>query len=132
VAVELSRRSGNGRIVSWPQSSIIEPEMSVPIDVQRFDAEGFGKVTLEAVWTLRKGEGCTRPTLLGHRAGRRTHLGSPRGGPWASVDALAADIASALPITRTPDAEALQTKLRRVPWPCVQRAVGQPPSPAPA
>ena len=103
VAVELSRRSGNGRIVSWPQSSIIEPEMSVPIDVQRFDAEGFGKVTLEAVWTLRKGG----KDVLGRRFSATEQVGEPTWEALAAahgrlVDALAADIASALPITRTP------------------------------
>jgi uncharacterized lipoprotein YmbA len=100
---ELSRRSGNGRIVSWPQSSIIEPEMSVPIDVQRFDAEGFGKVTLEAVWTLRKGG----KDVLGRRFSATEQVGEPTWEALAAahgrlVDALAADIASALPITRTP------------------------------
>jgi len=103
VAVELSRRSGNGRIVLWPQSSIIEPEMSVPIDVQRFDAEGFGKVTLEAVWTLRKGG----KDVLGRRFSATEQVGEPTWEALAAahgrlVDALAADIASALPITRTP------------------------------
>lgn len=103
VAVELSRRSGNGRIVSWPQSSIIEPEMSIPIDVQRFDAEGFGKVTLEAVWTLRKGG----KDVLGRRFSATEQVGEPTWEALAAahgrlVDALAADIAFALPITRTP------------------------------
>ncbi|KAB2967146.1 PqiC family protein [Zoogloea sp.] len=54
VAVELARSTGNGRIVAWPQGSIAEPDMSLPIDVLRFEADGFERVTLEAVWTLRK------------------------------------------------------------------------------
>jgi hypothetical protein len=31
-----------------------ESALTVPIDIQRFDAEGFERVTLEAVWTVRK------------------------------------------------------------------------------
>ncbi len=100
VAVELSRRSGNGRIVSWPQSSIAEPEMNVPIDVQRFDAEGFEKVSLEAVWTLRKGG----KDLASRRFVASEKVMEPT---WEAlalahgrlVDALAADIATALPAT---------------------------------
>ena len=77
--------------------------MSIPIDVQRFDAEGFGKVTLEAVWTLRKGG----KDVLGRRFSATEHVGEPTWEALAAahgrlVDALAADIASALPITRTP------------------------------
>lgn len=104
VAVELARRSGNGRIVAWPQSSIAEPEMSLPIDVLRFDAEGFEKVSLEVVWTLRKGG----KDLAGRRFVATEKVAEPT---WEAlalahgrlVDALAADIATALPAsTRTP------------------------------
>lgn len=103
VAVELSRRSGNGRIVAWPQSSIVEPEMNVPIDVLRFDAEGFGKVTLEAVWTLRKGG----KDVIGRRFVATEQVSEPTWEALAAthgrlVDALAADIATALPVSRTP------------------------------
>ena len=98
IASDIARQRGYGRIVAWPQATLAEPDLSVPIDVQRFDAEGFERVTLEAVWTLRKGgrdlisrrfvgsERVTAPTYAG--------LAAAHG---RLVDALARDIAAALP-----------------------------------
>ena len=70
----------------------------------RFDAEGFEKVSLEVVWTLRKGG----KDLAGRRFVATEKVAEPT---WEAlalahgrlVDALAADIATALPAsTRTP------------------------------
>lgn len=97
VAVELSRSTGNGRIVAWPQSSIAEPDLSLPIDVLRFEAEGFDRVTLEAVWTLRKGG---KDVAGGRFAATETVTASGWDGLAAAhgrlVTALARDVARAL------------------------------------
>ena len=98
VALEVARRSAYGRAVAWPQASVADPDLSLPIDVQRFEADGFERVTLEAVWTLRKGGRDV--------ASRRFAATEPIQAPgWEGlaaahgrlVDALAADIVAALP-----------------------------------
>ena len=46
-----ARQTGIGEVVAWPQSTLAAPALPVPIDIQRFDAEGFERVTLElAIW----------------------------------------------------------------------------------
>lgn len=55
VAATLAQASGWERVVAAPQNSVAAPELSLPIDVGRFEAKGFESVTLEAVWTLRRG-----------------------------------------------------------------------------
>ena len=94
VAGELARRTGYARAVAWPQASIAEPALTLPIDVQRFDADGFERVTLEAVWTLRQGSR--------ELASRRFTATEPVAEPtWEAlaaahgrlVDALARDVA---------------------------------------
>lgn len=101
VAVELARRTGNGRIVAWPQSAIVEPDVNVLIDVQRFDAEGFKQVTLEAVWAVRQGG----KELIARRFVATDKIAEPGWDALAMahgrlVDALAADIAGAAPLMR--------------------------------
>lgn len=97
VAVDLARRTPYVRAVAWPQASIAEPDLSLPIDVQRFDADGFERVTLEAVWTLRKAGKDV--------ASRRFVATEPVAEPtWEAlaaahgrlVDALARDVAGAM------------------------------------
>ena len=98
VAGELARYTAYTRAVAWPQASIAEPDLSLPIDIQRFDADGFERVTLEAVWTLRKGG----KDLASRRFAATEPLTAPTWEALAAahgrlVDALARDIAAALP-----------------------------------
>lgn len=98
VASDLARLRGYGRIVAWPQATLAEPDLSLPIDVQRFDAEGFERVTLEAVWTLRKGG----KDLASRRFVGSEPVAAPTYAALAAahgrlIDALARDIAAALP-----------------------------------
>lgn len=100
LAGDIARERGLGRVVAWPQSSIAEPDLTLPIDVQRFDAEGFERVTLEVVWTLRRASHDI--------AGRRFTASEPVTAPTYEalaaahgrlIDALARDIAPAIPGT---------------------------------
>lgn len=98
VAGDLARRSPYARSVAWPQASIADPTLSVPIDVQRFEADGFERVTLEAVWTLRK----AGKDVTSRRFAATEQLAAPTWEALATahgrlVDALARDIAGALP-----------------------------------
>ena len=98
VAGELARHTAYTRAVAWPQASIAEPDLSLPIDVQRFDADGFKQVTLEAVWTLRK----AGKDVTSRRFAATEQLAAPTWEALAAahgrlVDALARDIAAALP-----------------------------------
>lgn len=97
VAADLARRSPYARSVAWPQASIAEPDLTLPIDVQRFDADGFERVTLEAVWTLRK----AGRDVASHRFAATEALTEPTWEALAAahgrlVDALARDVATAL------------------------------------
>ncbi len=99
VAVEVARHSAYVRAVAWPQASIADPDLTLPIDVLRFDADGFERVTLEAVWTLRKGG----HDVVSRRFSATETVREPSWDGLAAahgrlVDALAADIVSALPI----------------------------------
>lgn len=101
VASELARRSAYTRSVGWPQASLAEPDLTVPIDVQRFEAEDFERVSLEAVWTLRQ----AGRDLASRRFSATEVLAAPTWEALAAahgrlVDALARDIAGALPDPR--------------------------------
>jgi len=98
VAADLARRSPYARSVAWPQASIAEPTLSVPIDVQRFEADGFERVTLEAVWTVRQ----AGRDIASRRFSATEAITAPTFEALASahgrlVDSLAAEIAAALP-----------------------------------
>lgn len=98
IAADLARRSPYARSVAWPQASIAEPTLSVPIDVLRFEADGFERVTLEAVWTVRQ----AGRDLASRRFNATEPIAAPNFEALASahgrlVDALAAEIAAALP-----------------------------------
>ncbi|RTL33501.1 MAG: membrane integrity-associated transporter subunit PqiC [Rhodocyclaceae bacterium] len=98
IASDIARLRGYGRVVAWPQATLAEPDLSLPIDVQRFDAEGFERVTLEAVWTLRKGG----KDLASRRFVGSEQVAAPTYAALAAahgrlIDALARDIATALP-----------------------------------
>lgn len=93
----IARQTGIGRVVAWPQSALATPALTVPIDIQRFDAEGFERVTLEAVWTVRK----AGRDIAGRRFVASESVASPDYGALTAahgrlVDALARDIALAL------------------------------------
>ena len=97
VAADLARRSPYARSVAWPQASITEPTLSVPIDVQRFEADGFERVTLEAVWTVRQ----AGRDIASRRFSATEAITAPTFEALASahgrlVDALAQDVATAL------------------------------------
>ena len=97
VAGDLARRSPYARSVAWPQASIAEPTLSVPIDVQRFEADGFERVTLEAVWTIRQ----AGRDIASRRFSATEAIAAPTFEALASahgrlVDALAQDVATAL------------------------------------
>ena len=97
VAGDLARRSPYARSVAWPQASITEPTLSVPIDVQRFEADGFERVTLEAVWTIRQ----AGRDIASRRFSATEAIAAPTFEALASahgrlVDALAQDVATAL------------------------------------
>ena len=98
VAVELARRTPYVRAVAWPQASIAEPALTLPIDVQRFEAEGFERVTLEAVWTLRQaGRDVTSRRFVASEAVTEPGWDGLAAAHGRLVDALAADIAARLP-----------------------------------
>lgn len=97
VAGGIARHTGIGRVVAWPQSTLAAPALTVPIDIQRFDAEGFERVTLEAVWTVRK----AGRDIAGRRFVASETVASPDYGALTAahgrlVDALARDISDAL------------------------------------
>ncbi|MBL8433702.1 MAG: membrane integrity-associated transporter subunit PqiC [Zoogloea sp.] len=98
IAADLARRSSYTRSVAWPQASIAEPTLSVPVDVLRFEADGFERVTLEAVWTVRQ----AGRDLASRRFNASEAITAPTFEALASahgrlVDALATEIAGALP-----------------------------------
>jgi uncharacterized lipoprotein YmbA len=99
----VARQTGIGRVVAWPQSTVAAPALTVPIDIQRFDAEGFERVTLEAVWTVRK----AGRDIAGRRFVASETVASPDYGALTAahgrlVDALARDISAALQANLSP------------------------------
>lgn len=54
LATSIARERGLTRVVAAPQNSVARPDLTVPVDVLRFDADGFSSVTLEAVWAVRR------------------------------------------------------------------------------
>lgn len=54
LAASIARERGLARVVATPQNSIVRPDLTVPVDVLRLDADGFSSVTLEAVWAVRR------------------------------------------------------------------------------
>jgi len=98
----IARQTGIGRVVAWPQSTLAAPALTVPIDIQRFEAEGFERVTLEAVWTVRK----AGRDIAGRRFVASETVASPDYGALTAahgrlIDALARDISDALGAAQT-------------------------------
>lgn len=99
LAGAVARESGLTRVTAWPQASIARPDQSLLVDVQRFEAEGFEKVTLTAVWTVRRnGQDI---------ASRRFSASEPVAAPTYDalvaahgrlIDALAKNVVGALPL----------------------------------
>lgn len=54
LATAIARERGLARVVAAPQNSVARPDLTVPVDVLRLDADGFSSVTLEAVWAVRR------------------------------------------------------------------------------
>lgn len=98
VAVEVARRTPYARAVPWPQSSLGEPDFALPIDIVRFEAEGFGRVTLGAVWSLRQhGQAVVSRRFAATETIQPADWNGLAAAHGRLVDALAADIAAALP-----------------------------------
>ena len=97
LATSIARERGLARVVAAPQNSVAQPDLTVPIDVLRFDADGFSSVTLEAVWAVRR-DG----TDLGSgRFSRSEPVSAPTYEALVEAhgrlaDALAAEIAAAI------------------------------------
>lgn len=97
LAATVAREAGLARVVATPQNSIARPDLVVPVDVQRFDADGFVSVTLDAVWSVRR----DGRELAGGRFSRQEPVSAPT---WDALvdahgrllDALARELAPAL------------------------------------
>lgn len=97
LATAIARERGLARVVAAPQNSVARPDLTVPVDVLRLDADGFSSVTLEAVWAVR-GHG----NDIG--SGRFSRSEPVRAQTYEALveahgrlaDALAADIAAAI------------------------------------
>lgn len=97
LATSIARERGLARVVAAPQNSVTRPDLTVPIDVLRFDADGFSSVTLEAVWAVRR-DGAD---LGSGRFSRSERVSAPTYEALVEAhgrlaDALAADIAAAI------------------------------------
>jgi len=98
LAAELARERGLARVVAVPQSSIARPDYTLPIDVLRLDADGFERVTLDAVWTLRR----DGRDIASRRFTASETIGSASYEALATahgrlIDALAREIAQSVP-----------------------------------
>lgn len=98
LATALASERGLARVVAVPQSSIVRPDYTLPIDVLRFDAEGFERVTLDAVWTLRR----DGRDIASRRFTASETIGTPSYEALAAahgrlIDALARAIAQSVP-----------------------------------
>ncbi|TAH47490.1 MAG: membrane integrity-associated transporter subunit PqiC [Betaproteobacteria bacterium] len=98
VAGEIARLRGLPRVVAWPQNTYSEPELSLPIDIQRLDTIGFDSVRIEAVWSLRR----ERRELAGGRVVIEERIDDPSHAGVAvahvrAVDALAREVAARMP-----------------------------------
>jgi uncharacterized lipoprotein YmbA len=98
IAADIARQRGLARVVAWPQASIVQPDLSLPIDVQSFEASGFDRVTLEAVWTLRKdGKDLAGRRFVATEAIQGGNYDGLAAAHGRLIDALARDIAAAIP-----------------------------------
>ncbi len=97
LAVSFARESGLARVVAAPQNSIARPDITVPVDVLRFDADGFSSVALDAAWSVRR----DGREIASGRFSRSEPVAAARYDALVAahgrlVDALAADIAAAI------------------------------------
>ena len=103
VAAEIARLHGLQRVVAWPQNVYADPDLSLPIDIQRLDTRGFEAVSLEAVWNLRRSgrELAGGRVLATEKIDAADHAGVARAHARV-VDALAREIAARLPLAGLP------------------------------
>lgn len=98
LASAVGRERGLARVLAAPQHSIARPEIAVPVDVLRFDADGFAAVTLDAQWSVRRdGQDIASGHFIrSEPVTAHTHeaLVAAHG---RLVDALAVDVAAAIP-----------------------------------
>lgn len=99
VAGEIARRSGLERVVAWPQNAYADPDLSLPIDIQRLETSAFDVVSLDAVWSLRHGgrEVAGGRVRLSERIDVPDHAGIARAHARI-VDALASEIAARITV----------------------------------
>ncbi|MCQ9375920.1 PqiC family protein [Methyloversatilis sp. XJ19-13] len=98
LAAALASARGLARVVAVPQSSIARPDYTLPVDVLRLDADGFERVTLDAVWTLRR----DGRDIASRRFTASETIGSASYEALATahgrlIDALAREIAQSVP-----------------------------------
>ena len=98
VAGEIARLRGLQRVVAWPQNTYADPDLTLPVDIQRLDTIGFDRVRMEAVWSLRRNQ----RELIGGRVAIAEKLDGEDFAAVARaharlVDALAREIAGRMP-----------------------------------
>lgn len=97
LAASVAREGGLARVVAAPQHSIARPDITVPVDVLRFDAEGFSSVTLDAAWSVRRdGREVASGRFSRSEPVAAAHYEALVAAHGRLVDALAADIAGVL------------------------------------
>ncbi|WP_018412144.1 PqiC family protein [Methyloversatilis thermotolerans] len=98
LALAVARERGLARVVAAPQNSVPSPDYSVPVDVLRFDAEGFSRVTLDAVWSVRRdGREIASGRFTRSEAVAAADYPALIAAHGRLLDALAADLARAIP-----------------------------------
>jgi len=60
IAANLSRATGNPRIAAYPQSTSLNADYRVLVDIQRFSGKLDGEVSVEALWSVRTAQGGER------------------------------------------------------------------------
>lgn len=103
IADNVGRRLGSGRVSAYPQSVGTDAEIRVPVDIQRFEAEG-DMVRIDAFWTLRRSSGEVAKT--GRSAVREKIEGT-------EYDALVSAYSRALSSVSSDIANALREELAR-------------------
>lgn len=98
IALAVARERGLSRVLPAPQNSVQRPDYTLPVDVLRFDAEGFSRVTLVAAWSVRHdGREIASGRFARSEPVARTDHAALVAAHGRLLDALAADLARAIP-----------------------------------
>jgi uncharacterized protein len=103
IADNVGRLIGSGRVSAYPQSVGTDADIRVPVDIQRFEADGE-TIKIDAFWTLRRGSGEVAKT------GRSSVSEKVEG---TGYDALVAAYSRALASISSDIADALREELSR-------------------